>query len=191
MSASPLSDSSHTLAALCGAGTRAAAAAVGRLIAARSTAVEAPELLSRAALTELLGSGPKMAAAFEVSGGLEGALWLVLDVAAARCLADSVLGGAGKGESLDERALAALSEIGNIGASAFLNAVADRINVACLPSVPRLLFGDALEISGSLASGLGEDLLVSRAHLGAGEAIALRLVMAPTAAAARSLRASS
>ncbi len=74
--------------------------------------------------------------AFETSGGLVGQLVFVLDEAVAAQVAASLVGGST--DSLSRASMAALAEVGNIAASAFLNAAARVVCATCLPSTPRV-----------------------------------------------------
>jgi chemotaxis protein CheY-P-specific phosphatase CheC len=74
--------------------------------------------------------------AFETSGGLTGQLVFVLDEDAAAQVAAALVGGSADG--LTRTAMAALAEVGNIAASAFLNGAARVVGATCLPSTPRV-----------------------------------------------------
>jgi chemotaxis protein CheY-P-specific phosphatase CheC len=74
--------------------------------------------------------------AFETSGGFVGQLVFVLDEDVAAQVATSLVGGAD--DSLTRTSMAALAEVGNIAASAFLNAAARVVGATCLPSTPRV-----------------------------------------------------
>jgi chemotaxis protein CheY-P-specific phosphatase CheC len=75
---------------------------------------------------------------FETSGGVDGTLAVLIDDGAARWLVGRLTGGGPAEGELGEVALAALAELGNIAASAFLNAAALLVRRSCLPSVPRV-----------------------------------------------------
>lgn len=74
--------------------------------------------------------------AFETSGGLVGQLVFVLDEHVAGHVAAALVGGSA--DSLTRTSMAALAEVGNIAASAFLNAAARAVGATCLPSTPRV-----------------------------------------------------
>jgi chemotaxis protein CheY-P-specific phosphatase CheC len=98
--------------------------------------------------SEVTPPGEEVAgSAFDLSGALVGTMVHLSEDHTARHLAARLLGHeeAGAG-AYDSRDRGALSEIGNIAASAFLNAVADHLGRACLPSVPRFLHGQAADV---------------------------------------------
>src|SRR5690606_362277 len=98
--------------------------------------VEGPERITAAELERRVG--PDVTAiGFRLSGGFEGALVHVLTPGDADALLERLPGRGALGTGRNERARGALSEVGNIAASAFLNAVATHVRRACLPSVPR------------------------------------------------------
>jgi len=71
---------------------------------------------------------------FALSGAVGGSLLVFLDEDAAFSVASTLL--KRKVSGPDERALAALAEVGNILASAFLNGLSRYLKKACMPSVP-------------------------------------------------------
>jgi chemotaxis protein CheC len=71
---------------------------------------------------------------FALSGAVGGSLLVFLEEEAAFSIASTLL--KRKVSGPDERALAALAEVGNILASAFLNGLSRYLMKACMPSVP-------------------------------------------------------
>jgi chemotaxis protein CheC len=71
---------------------------------------------------------------FALSGAVGGSLLVFLEEDAALSVASTLL--KRKVSGPDERALAALAEVGNILASAFLNGLSRYLKKACMPSVP-------------------------------------------------------
>jgi len=94
------------------------------------------------------------AVAFDLSGGLAGTMVHIVDDDTARRLVARLLGHAQTvAGAYDTSDRGALSEIGNIAASAFLNALADHLGRACLPSVPRFVHGTTGELLGRALRG--------------------------------------
>lgn len=94
--------------------------------------------------------------AFDASGGVKGTFALVVNDDVAAWLASRLTGAATLDGAVGKGALAALAELGNIAASAFLNGAARVVGRTCLPSVPRVTHAatrDALAVlpSGSLS----------------------------------------
>jgi chemotaxis protein CheY-P-specific phosphatase CheC len=118
---------------------------------AHSGAEAAAQALSQLLHTTFLADAPRAADAagiaaaadavvvsFDTSGGVEGTLAVVIDDDVARWLVGRLTGGGPAEGALGEPARAALAELGNIAASAFLNAAARLLRRSCLPSVPRV-----------------------------------------------------
>lgn len=129
----------RVLLSLCADGARAAAEALARLLDAEASPVEGPVRVSAVELEQRLGPDV-MAVGFRLSGGFEGALLHVLSPGDADALL-ARLPERLRAHAREERAQGALAELGNIAASAFLNAVAARVRRACVPSVPRYVDG--------------------------------------------------
>lgn len=129
------------------AGAREAAEALLRLAQRESARIVFAGSEPVSAVVER--AGPRaVVVGFTVSGGLQGRFALVLADPAARALATAMTG-PGRGQDGDEklgkRALAALTELGNIAASAFMNGAAELLHQSCIPSVPSLHHGDPAE----------------------------------------------
>lgn len=116
------------------AGAAEAADALARLL--RSTV--ALQGVDVGELTSLpLPPGSSVVGSFVASGGVQGNLAIVVDDSLGLVIANKLLGTG----ALDAGAIAALAEVGNILASAFLNGAARLCGRACLPSVPHMSHG--------------------------------------------------
>ena len=130
------------------AGAREAAEAIMRL-----THHETARMLSadREAVAAMFARvGPRaVVVAFTVSGGVHGRFALAVGERGAGSLAAAMTGNSGAGSAADrlgKRALAALTELGNIAASAFMNGAAELLHESCVPSVPSVTVGDPVEL---------------------------------------------
>ncbi|MCC7110038.1 MAG: chemotaxis protein CheC [Deltaproteobacteria bacterium] len=103
---------------------------------------------------------------FTVSGGVGGPFAIAMSEDAGRTLAAAMMGRtAPAGEKLGKRAVAALAELGNIAASAFMNGAAELLHQSCLPSVPSLAVGDPAELLPKALSGRSQ-AQVARVEVG-------------------------
>jgi len=144
------------LASLCDAAGHAVWSALGRFVGAEGPLQGSAEVIafSRVAIPD----EPLVAVAFDLSGAVHGSMVQLVGDETARVLAGRLLGAEPEGTDYGARERGALSEVGNIVASAFLNALADRLGRSCLPSVPRFLHGDADDvISQSLRGSEGQE----------------------------------
>jgi len=127
------------IAAACRRGIAHAGRALGDLVGLGEPQVDehvAP-FAGWEALTRLSPAAPMVVIGFAVDGGLPGHLVAFLPEKAASQIAERLVGGGQCDISnLDATFLGALSETGNIVASAFLNGVAETVGQACWPSVP-------------------------------------------------------
>ncbi len=114
-------------------GAEAAAQALSQLLRTTFLA-EAPTAADPAGIA----AADAVVVSFDTSGGVEGTLAVVIDDDVARWLVGRLTGGGPAEGALGESARAALAELGNIAASAFLNAAARLLRRSCLPSVPRV-----------------------------------------------------
>lgn len=170
----------RALLSLCADGARAAAEALARLLDAEASPVEGPERVSLLELESRTGLGVSTIG-FRLSGGFEGALLYVLRPGDADGLL-ARLPERLRAYARDERARGALGELGNIAASAFLNAVATRVRRACVPSVPRLFDGGlrgALERVEVDPEQRGLLLVCTRIRIEGTPPVTLTLVVAP------------
>lgn len=135
---------------ICDEGARGAGRALATFIGApdakveqRSLVVADPDSLAER-LTEKLGEGEGAVVAFGLSGEATGALLHLLSASVSRRVAGRLLGKPADSVDLEHpRVQGALAEVGNIVASAFLNAISLRVGAPCLPSVPELAMGPA------------------------------------------------
>lgn len=74
----------------------------------------------------------------QILGQARGTIMLLLPESSARHLCDRLLGRATGAAPLDENRISTLKEVGNILASAYLNAVGDLLQRTLIPSVPSL-----------------------------------------------------
>ncbi len=186
-------DDERALLALCADGARSASEALARFLDADAATVEGPERVSVSELERRVGPGVT-AVGFRLSGGFEGALVHLLSPRDRDALLERLpLSRSHSGAAAAERARGALSEAGNIAASAFLNAVATRVRRACLPSVPRLSKGGvaaALERVDVDVEHPGVLLVCARVRIEGSPEVTLSLVIVPDAVSTTGLAVS-
>jgi chemotaxis protein CheC len=158
------------------AGAQEAARAMSRLLRRVPLSVGVSETLSFDALAAR--HRPRaLLVGFTLSGGVHGRLALVMTEASARALAHDLMGPDERivdaDDVLTRRALGALTELGNIGASGFMNGVAGHIGATCIPSVPAVVLDDA---DGAVMGSFGEAPALSVARLDIGEPVDLALM---------------
>lgn len=96
--------------------------------------------------------GRIVAVYFSATGKETGSMIMYLPADKAKVLSGLLLGREGT-EPLDDDDLAAVAEVGNICASAYLNALSDMLEITLLPSPPEVVVGPGSEIrSGTLLS---------------------------------------
>jgi chemotaxis protein CheY-P-specific phosphatase CheC len=125
------------------AGAQEAAAALQRLLRVPVSA-DTVVALDTAQLASTHGARA-VVIAFDTSGGVIGTLALVIDDAVAAWLAGRLTGAVTLDGAIGKGSLAALAELGNIVASAFLNGAARVVGRTCLPSVPRVTHASTAE----------------------------------------------
>lgn len=162
------------LSRLCLAGSSHASRALQAFVgpsAARIDVFDAGAVPLQAATRSIHISGePLLGVFFDLFGQLEGHLSMVLDRRSACALAEPLVGGQPvllpSGEiSVD--ASAALAEVGNIVASAFLNVFADALRTSCIPSPPMLHFETDQDLVTRLeATGLGSQAMATTLEAG-------------------------
>ena len=154
----PLTETqSDALRELCNMGSGRAAWALSRLLG-RTVVVDVPRVLPlrRSALVAELGADTQwVGVEFQVQGEATGLLALLLPAEEARGHAGLLLGTACEALGLLEKD--ALSEMGNILASSYLDTVAKVTGLWLLPSVPRLLEGTAEQVVLGLGAAEGEE----------------------------------
>lgn len=136
------------LAEICNIGMGHAASALS-LMMGKGIRIEVPRLqfLEPARLSELLDAEEVICLQLEILGKVRGLIMVVLDDANARSLLELLLGKQQEaGAPPGELELAALNEVGNIVASACLNAFGTMLDMPLLPSVPSLCTGKAREV---------------------------------------------
>lgn len=147
------------------AGANEAALAIARLLkvsAARVAPLE--KLASNGVATLAQRHGPRaLVVSFTFTGAIEGRFAVVTSESHAKALAKELLPSL-KGDGLPKKAVGALTELGNIGASGFLNGIADMLNATCVPSVPTCVVDDAAHVL-TRVFGAGE-LIVARVTAG-------------------------
>src|SRR4051812_20138024 len=123
------------------AGALEAGRALALLLRKPALPVRSVDVVDPTALARRLGPRA-LVVGFTISGGLPGRFALLTSEKNAYQIALDLVGSMGapnKDGALGKRAVGALTELGNIGASAFLNGVARALETACVPSVPSLL----------------------------------------------------
>lgn len=142
------------------AGANEAALAIARLLKISSARVGRVETVADDVLAAR--QGPRaLVVGFTISGGIKGRFAVVTSETHAKTIAHELV--AFKGEGLPKKALGALTELGNIGASAYLNGIADMVQASCVPSIPSCAIDDATT---AIRSALGPSLIVARVVAG-------------------------
>lgn len=131
-------------------GARAAALALGRMLRRPGMAGDVDEP-DRATLASRLGERA-VAVSFTVTGAQPARFAALIAEHDALALSRHLVKDAGA--ALGARETAALAELGNIAASAFLNGVAALLHGSCVPSVPELVHDSVTLV---LADALGAD----------------------------------
>jgi chemotaxis protein CheC len=145
MTTSTLSESGEArLASLCDAGGHAVASALGRFVGRDGPLDVTSEVVSFSHVS--MPDERLVAVAFDLSGAVHGSMVQLVGDETAAALIGRLLGEEPAGAAYGARERGALSEVGNIVASAFLNALADSLKRACLPSVPRFLHGPGTDV---------------------------------------------
>lgn len=137
----------NTLEAVCVAGVRGASQALATFLGA-SDATLSTDLSEVEAAGEIADRVPHgedgVTVGFALSGEASGVLLFSCGHDAAATIAGRLLRTDPASTDLDDgRVQGALAEVGNIVASAFLNAISERVGAPCLPSVPELVRGAA------------------------------------------------
>lgn len=146
----------------CDIGMKHAATALSQLMG-KPVRVELPRLriLESGSLAHLGATGEVTGIQLQIQGEIRGSILVLLAPENARLILDLLLGKLPEsGEPWSELEASTLEELGNILASACLNALGDLLKLTLLPSVPTLECGEAVAL---LAHALG--------HPAAGETI--------------------
>lgn len=142
----------------------AAAATLGRMLGDAALVVEPPEILSPQALAAR--QAPRAVVVhFRLSGAVTGVFALVTSEPNAHMWAAALLGASSGGGALSPRQLSALTELGNIGVSSYLNSIAAAVRATCMPSVPSLIYDEATQ---AVTAALGASSSIRAVRLGAG-----------------------
>ena len=133
------------------AGAQEAASALSRLL---RVPVQADAFTSLDARQLGAAHGERVVVvALEASGGVNGSFALVINDDVAASLAGRLTGASTLDGPVGKGALAALAELGNIAASAFLNGAARVVGRTCVPSVPRIVHAPAGDAIGTVVGG--------------------------------------
>ncbi|NMA85994.1 MAG: chemotaxis protein CheC [Tissierellia bacterium] len=98
----------------------------------------------------ILGGEEKLVAGIylDLHGDVEGNIMFILDIKSAINLTDMLLSRESNSEELDDMAMSALSEVGNILASSYVNSLSAMTNLTIAVSVPSL----AIDMAGAILS---------------------------------------
>ena len=136
------------LTEVCNIGMEHAATALSQLMG-KGAAIQVPRLqfMDAAKLSDLLDSQEVTALHLQILGNVRGSILVLLRQENALRILELLLGSPPKeGEPLSEMERATLMEVGNILASACLNALGNTLKMTLLPSVPTLVKGKAAEL---------------------------------------------
>ena len=124
-------------------GMRHAATALSQLIG-QTVYLKVPQVTVTdiSAVPEILGGAENLVVGItlQILGGARGNILLVFPTSSAKQLLTILLGEAPRGDDLDDIATSTLKEVGNILASAYLNALGTILNMTLIPSVPALAY---------------------------------------------------
>lgn len=136
------------LAEACNIGMGHAATALSQLMG-KGVNIQAPRLqvLDRAAMAGLRGSDEVRGLHLLILGNIRGSILILLSEENARRILELLLGGCNDSAlPLSELEVSTLKEVGNIVASACLNAFGQMMGMTLLPSVPALTSGKSGEM---------------------------------------------
>lgn len=137
-----------TLTEVCSLGMEHAAVALSQLMG-KGVHIRVPRLqvLDAPGMTGPMESREVTALQLQILGNVRGSIIIMLLEENAHRILELLLGAAPKaGEPLSEMERATLMEVGNILASACLNALGNSLRMTLLPSVPALCSGNGREI---------------------------------------------
>ncbi|MBU5635686.1 chemotaxis protein CheC [Geomonas sp. Red69] len=151
------------LTQVCNTGMQHAAVALSQLMG-KGVSIQVPRLqvLDGSALPHLLESQEATALQLQILGNVRGSIIILLLQENAHRILELLLGKLPKeGEPLSEMERATLMEVGNILASACLNALGNSLKMTLLPSVPALSTGQGSDIlARALDRGDGDEVVV-------------------------------
>jgi len=157
----PLTDEQHdALQAMSNIGMDHAATALSQLMK-RNIHLKVPRVLAVdvARVPEILGGAQQMVVGvfLQILGDARGNIMMVFTRANAMRLLENLLSrNMTRGMLLTELELSALKEVGNILASAYLNALGEKLKMTLIPSVPVLSFDMAGAVVDYVRNELGE-----------------------------------
>lgn len=137
-----------TLTEVCNLGMKHAAVALSQLMG-KGVHIQVPRLqvLDAPGMAGLMESREVTALQLQILGNVRGSILIMLLEENAHRILELLLGAVPKpGEPLSEMERATLMEVGNILASACLNALGNSLKMTLLPSVPALCSGNGREI---------------------------------------------
>jgi len=148
----------------CNIGMGHAATALSRMMG-KGIDIEVPrlQLLEPARLAELLDARQVICLRLQIRGEVRGSILILFGRDDARGMLKLLLGQQGEPElPLSELEMSTLNEVGNILASACLNALGTMLKMPLLPSVPTLAIGEAAEVLPRIMgqSGSGEAIVM-------------------------------
>jgi chemotaxis protein CheC len=129
------------------AGAKEATGALARLVGdpPPPVTIGAVQTLSASESRAKLGDGEVVGVGFGVGGAVDGALLMICQREEALRLVGLLMVGH-SGEQVDAHARSALSEVGNILASAFLNQIANALGSSVLPTPPHISVGTVAHV---------------------------------------------
>ncbi|MCM0081304.1 chemotaxis protein CheC [Geomonas sp. Red32] len=137
----------------CNIGMGHAATALSQLMG-KGVDIEAPRLrlVESAAASGVMETEPVLGLSLQILGNVRGSILVLLKERDARRMLELLLGKDFQGKNLlSELEVSTLKEIGNILASACLNALGNMLKMTLLPSIPTLVSGQAGSIVGEMA----------------------------------------
>lgn len=153
----------RALTDVCNLGMEHAATALSQLMG-KGVAIDVPRLLllDAAGLASLFGPQEVTALHLQILGNVRGSILILLRQENALRIVELLLGSLPKeDEPLTEMERATLMEVGNILASACLNALGNTLKMTLLPSVPTLTRGTAGELlARAMEPGMKDEAIV-------------------------------
>jgi chemotaxis protein CheC len=140
------------LTEVCSVGMRHAATALSQLMG-KGVTIKVPRLLTleSSGLSELLDAQKVIGLHLQILGSVRGSILILLEEKNARSMLELLLGRYETAQpTLSEMEVSTLKEVGNILASACLNALGNTLKMTLLPSVPSLVTGEAREVLGRI-----------------------------------------
>lgn len=148
----------NALTEVCNLGMDHAATALSQLMG-KSVEIQVPRLrfLDTEGFSRLLAEQEVTALHLQILGNVRGSIIIILHPENSSRILELLLGrGPCPGEALSEMENATLLEVGNILASACLNALGTSLKMTLLPSVPTMIRGSAPELMSRVMENGGE-----------------------------------